>query len=94
MLVAALVMHGSPLTGRPPLVLAASDLYQILLVAYLWLGPKLTAFSLSRHAELPHTPPSYRPGPNLTGNDLILVGPRLGGPPVERGREGGKSVNS
>ena len=91
MLVAALVMHGSPLTGRPLLVLAASDLYQLLLVAYLWLGPKLTAFSLSRHAELPHTPPSYRPGPNLTGNDLIRTcrsasrGPAGGG--------GGRGVN-
>ena len=91
MLVAALVMHGSPLTGRPPLVLAASDLYQILLVAYLWLGPKLTAFSLSRHAELPHTPPSYRPGPNLTGNDLILVGPRPSG--ARRWSGGGRGVH-
>ena len=90
MLVAALVMHGSPLTGRPPLVLAASDLYQILLVAYLWLGPKLTAFSLSRHAELPHTPPSYRPGPNLTGNDLIRrSASRLSGARRAEGEGGG-----
>ena len=89
MLVAALVMHGSPLTGRPPLVLAASVLYQILLVAYLWLGPKLTAFSLSRHAELPHTPPSYRPGPNLTGNDLIRRSASRG----PAGGGGGSGVN-